>query len=160
MKTIPLTQGKVSLIDDEDHPALPQPKWMVAVASACDYAQRHGSGVTRICTHHEILRPYHKERIIFLDGPGLNLQRSNLTGGRTPFPNGADRDSRLIRLTREHSRLSMLLMANGISPRCYVTNSRSQYFPRHLRYQRGRARIRQAITKLFGDLATLNFARK
>ena len=133
MKTNPLTQPKVALIDDEDHPALPQPKWMVAVTSGRDYAQRHGSGVTRICMHHE-----------------------NLTGGRTPFPNGADRDSRLIPLTREHSRLLMLLMVNGyLAKMLRHINSRSQYFPRHLRYQRGRARIWQAIAKLFGDLATL-----
>jgi hypothetical protein len=106
MKTNPLTQPKVALIDDEDHPALPQAKWMVAVASGRDYAQRHGSAVTGICVHHE-----------------------NLTGGRTPFPNGADRDSRLIPLTREHSRLLMLLMVNVISQRCYVTLTRGRIFP-------------------------------
>jgi hypothetical protein len=45
MKTNPLTQPKVALIDDEDHPALQQPKWIEAVASGRDYAQRHGSEV-------------------------------------------------------------------------------------------------------------------
>ncbi len=109
MKTNPLTQPKVALIDDEDHPALPQPKWMVAVASGRDYAKRHDSGVTRICMHHE-----------------------NLTGGRTPFPNGADRDSRLIPLTREHSRLLMLLMVNVISQRCYVTLTRGRNISRDI----------------------------
>jgi hypothetical protein len=69
VKTIPLTRGKVALVDDEDYERLSKFKWFARKAKHGWYASRH------VNMHHEIVPA---KTVDHRDGDGLNNQRSNL----------------------------------------------------------------------------------
>ena len=81
MKTIPLTQGKVALVDDCDYEKLSQHKWHARKDLNTYYAQR------RICKdgkwilihmHREIIGTPDGMKTDHIDRDGLNNQRANL----------------------------------------------------------------------------------
>lgn len=86
MKTIPLTQGKVALVDDEDYEWLSRWKWSVKLKKYTCYAQRmvYKAELTKkvycIRMHREImgLKPGDKRQVDHIDDNGLNNQRHNL----------------------------------------------------------------------------------
>ena len=84
MKTIPLTQGKVALIDDEDYDFLNQWKWCAMQNYHIFYAT-HGiciaKGKWTMEQMHRLilgLQPGDNKQTDHRDGNGLNNQRSNL----------------------------------------------------------------------------------
>jgi HNH endonuclease len=83
MKTIPLTQGKVALVDDEDFNQLNQWKWHVSRDGsgkkfyALRYAYITGKRVT-VHMHRLIMNAKEKLEVDHIDGDGLNNQRNNL----------------------------------------------------------------------------------
>ena len=77
MKEIPLTQGEVALVDDEDYEWLNQWRWYVLKARHTFYAVRFDGGRTQ-SMHREIMcNPVGKE-VDHSDMDGLNNQRINL----------------------------------------------------------------------------------
>lgn len=77
MKTIPLTQGKFALVDDEDFDRLNRHKWCAVRRDNLWYARRHkDSG--GIFMHNEIAEPPKGLRWDHADGDGLNNKKSNL----------------------------------------------------------------------------------
>lgn len=88
MKTIPLTQGKVALVDDEDFEWLNQWKWHYRKGHPNrekGYAGRSiflGTGKRgTVLMHREILKVKKGQIPDHHDGDGLNNQRSNLRVG-------------------------------------------------------------------------------
>ncbi len=84
MVFIPLTQGKVTVVDDEDA-MLAQYTWGVAIHKRCNamYATRSvktSEGLRRLCyMHREILGVKNpKVAVDHIDGDGLNNRRCNL----------------------------------------------------------------------------------
>ncbi len=80
MKTVPLTQDKVALVDDEDFLRVSQYKWYAIKMSHLFYAHtnvRKADGKTTILSMHVLLLPDAK-RVDHQDGNGLNNQRHNL----------------------------------------------------------------------------------
>lgn len=81
MKTIPLTQGKVALVDDEDFEYLSQFKWAAHKTGPNLYADRYsainGHG-GRIQMHREIMCFPKGMEIDHIDHNGLNNQKNNL----------------------------------------------------------------------------------
>lgn len=79
---IPLTQGKVAIVDEEDYKWLSQHKWCAHKEHNGDwYAIRNiyeHDKQTTIYMHREILRPPEKMETDHKDGNGLNNQRHNL----------------------------------------------------------------------------------
>jgi hypothetical protein len=88
MREIPLTQGKVALVDDEDFEALPllALKWYARIPRGgleVWYAVRNLSGPKRgaLYMHAYIMGTVgcgHRITVDHIDGDGLNNQRSNL----------------------------------------------------------------------------------
>jgi len=78
MKEIPLTQGKVALVDDEDFEYLNASKWCAARNSRTFYAKRALLRTKTIFMHRVVLAPQKGMIIDHIDGNGLNNQRSNL----------------------------------------------------------------------------------
>ena len=83
MKKIPLTQGRVVLVDDADYEWLSQWKWRIMERCQLFYAIRstgskHNRGFELM--HRLILglQPNNKLQTDHIDGDGLNNQRSNL----------------------------------------------------------------------------------
>jgi len=74
MKTIELTQGYVTLVDDEDFEQLNQFNWHASVQRNNVYAVRNRN----IIMHREIMHPPKDKQIDHIDGRGLNNLRSNL----------------------------------------------------------------------------------
>ena len=82
MKEIPLTQGKVAIVDDEDFDFLNQWKWYAHKSRATFYATRNRRmddppGPCSI-TMHAVLLPTEDGLVDHFDGDGLNNQRVNL----------------------------------------------------------------------------------
>lgn len=82
-KTIPLSQGKVALVDDEDFEWLSQWKWTYSKHYSTGYAYRNPSStglVTRskVYMHRAILSPPQGREIDHINGDGLDNRRWNL----------------------------------------------------------------------------------
>jgi len=82
MRTIPLSQGKVALVNDEDYEYLSQWKWHAHHERLTWYALRNitrSDGTQRQIRMQNILMgPAQEERVDHIDGNGLDNQRSNL----------------------------------------------------------------------------------
>jgi len=79
MKTIPLTQDQVALVDDEDYERLNAYKWFAAKHGHAFYAARRGPNRRLVYAHHEILgKPRPGFEVDHVDGISLNNQRFNL----------------------------------------------------------------------------------
>jgi hypothetical protein len=82
MKEIKLTQGKVTLVDDEDYEYLNQWKWFAYNGKRTSYAGRHSKIINKkrriIHLHREIMHPSNILYIDHIDRNGLNNQKTNL----------------------------------------------------------------------------------
>lgn len=75
MKTIKLTQGKNSMVDDEDFEILSAFKWHAHRAGELWYADNRHVGMTM---HRYLMGPSKGIFVDHIDGNGLNNQKSNL----------------------------------------------------------------------------------
>lgn len=73
MKRIPLSKGKLAMVDDDDYDWLMQWKWYAHSAHGKWYARRH-EGRTKTYMHTQVSG---FKRVSLVDGDGLNNQRAN-----------------------------------------------------------------------------------
>jgi hypothetical protein len=78
MKTIPLTKGKVAIVDDEDFEALSAHKWYAIKGGTRFYAVRSSGKPTKIKMHRAIMQPRDGMDIDHISGDGLDNRRENL----------------------------------------------------------------------------------
>ena len=81
-KQIPLNDGQIAVIDDEDYDLVAQFEWRVAYRRKTRYAARWvgspgGTGTTELM-HRLIAQPSPDVQIDHIDGDGLNNTRGNL----------------------------------------------------------------------------------
>lgn len=82
MKTIPLTQGKVALVDDADYEWLMQWTWYAWFSGHRWYARRsNGHAGAKSYMHRVILNAQVGSKVDHRDHNGLNNQRWNLRAG-------------------------------------------------------------------------------
>jgi len=77
MKEIPLTQGKVALVDDGDYAELNKHKWCAHLRGRNWYVTRF-DGETQIHMHRVIKNAPDDKRVDHINGNGLDNQRYNL----------------------------------------------------------------------------------
>lgn len=77
MKTIPLTQGRFAIVDDETYDELSKCKWAFHKSGTKCYAMRYVKDKC-IYMHRHLLNPSSKELVDHIDGDGLNNQKANL----------------------------------------------------------------------------------
>lgn len=80
MKTIPLSQGQVALVDDDDFAKLSKVKWYLRSGRSL-YAARmiHADGKRKIVYMHRMLmKPMNKQVVDHRNGNGLDNRRENL----------------------------------------------------------------------------------
>jgi hypothetical protein len=108
MKEIPLSQGKVALVDDDIYDVIGHLKW---------YANfQHGTWYALTCLkkknvtmHHCVMGfPLNRMKIDHIDGNGLNNQKNNL---------------RIV--TNRNNTLNRKLHREGRLPGCYMTTRKS-----------------------------------
>lgn len=81
MKTIPLTHGFITVVDDSDYPSLAQFHWHLARGRRTNYAARGvrvNGKMKRIYLHRQLLGVSSEVHLDHQDGDGLNNQRTNL----------------------------------------------------------------------------------
>jgi hypothetical protein len=78
MKEIPLTQGKVALVDDGDYGLVIQHKWYAAELKRHWYAVRSGQNHRMIFLHREIMNASAGVQVDHINGNGLDCRRENL----------------------------------------------------------------------------------
>jgi hypothetical protein len=81
MKSIPLTQGKIALVDDEDFEYLNQFKWSARQGKSTWYAVRHDRSIPFrkfFYMHRQIMNAPKGMDVDHLDGDGLHNWRGNL----------------------------------------------------------------------------------
>lgn len=78
MKQIPLTQGKVAIVDDEDYEELIRRKWCAYKHGLTFYGKRRPQNGDAQYIHRAIMGNERGVEYDHIDGNGLNNQRSNL----------------------------------------------------------------------------------
>jgi hypothetical protein len=83
MQAIPLSQGQVALVDDQDHPVLSEFRWCYRAErdGRQGYAARHvnADGKRRLAyLHREVMQPPPGQEVIFLNHDRLDCRRANL----------------------------------------------------------------------------------
>lgn len=80
MMEIPLTQGKIAIIDDEDYNSVSKYNWQVRKSYNVWYALRSSHTPIRktIFLHRFLLHPKSNERCDHINGDGLDNRRINL----------------------------------------------------------------------------------
>ena len=77
MKQIPLTRGKVALVDDDDFEYINKYKWCVYICNGMPYAKRGKNKKTELM-HRVIMNPPSDMQIDHINGNGLDNRRINL----------------------------------------------------------------------------------
>lgn len=158
MKIIPLTQGKVALVDDEDYPRLSQYNWCYSESSG-GYALRNGQRINgkktkHILMHREILGTPDGLDTDHQDGNRLNNQKHNLRpatkvqnqGNRAKTQNRTSK-YKGVWFDRERDKFSSMIQVNG----------KRRFLGRFNSEIKAARAYDTAALKLFGEFAKLNF---
>jgi hypothetical protein len=83
MREIPLSQGRVAIVDDQDYPLLSEFRWCYRAErnGNLGYAVRHtrADGKDRLCyLHRQIMQPGEGQEVIFFNHDRLDCRRENL----------------------------------------------------------------------------------
>lgn len=155
MKIIPLSQGKVALVDDADYPTLSKFKWYAHKGTSTFYAWRNvtdSSGAqTKLVMHCEIIPD--EPRIDHRDGNGLNNQRENLRPASTR-QNGQNR-RKLAPASSKFKGVHRRLISGVWQARIKTSDRRLHlgYFKTEVDAARA---YNDAAKKHFGEFANLN----
>lgn len=111
---IPLTQGLVAQVDDEDYPLVVRHKWCAHKCDTKTYATTAVSG--RTVRMHQLILPGDHE-VDHIDGDGLNNRRSNLrpaTRQQNQVNSGA-RSGKYKGVSNQRGRWRARIKINGVS---------------------------------------------
>lgn len=153
MKTIPLTQGQVALVDDADYTAVSQFKWCFHKGYACRNIRKPG-GKWATQYLHQFLMPGVSE-IDHRDGNRLNDQRENIRP--------ATHQQNLQGFQRKKSGTTSRFRGVCWEKRrrkwmAYITVDWKHKFLGYFDFEEDAARARDvASIKYFGEFASLNF---
>lgn len=148
MKEIPLTQGKVALVDDEDYDYISQWKWCVTTGRA---VRNNG---TTVFMHRVIMKTPAGMEVDHIDGNSLNNQKSNL---RNCSHNNNQKNMRIS--YKKYKGITYVGNVSGYKARLYCNGERI-----HLGFfkteEEAALAYNEAAIKYFGEFANLNIIRK
>jgi len=154
MKEIKLTQGKVTLVDDEDYEYLNQWKWHTVRKRNIFYAERRLSKVHKqkiIIMHRVIMKTPSNLTVDHINHNGLDNRKINLR-------NCTNQQNLMNRLSRDNSNYLGVSYNNKGFIRARIGFNRYQF---HLGYFKNEIEAALAYDKkakiLFGEFANLNF---
>lgn len=156
MKEIPLTKGKVAIVDDTDYEQLMQYKWQASCYRGTWYARRGGlaalgqRGMT-FSMHREIMRPPAELEVDHKDGNGLNNTRGNLRIC-TPQENRFNQ-----RKHKGMSRFKGVVFNGGKWMARINVNRKTIYIGKYNTEEAAARAYDEAARKHFGEFARVNF---
>lgn len=151
MKEIPLTQGRVVIVDDEDYEGLARYKWHALRSRRTWYACRDTQGKTLYI--HRVILGAGVEQVDHIDGDGLNNQRANL---RLCTPSQNHTNAAKYRLSNASSRYrGVSRNGNGWRARCGGGNTQHYLGTFASEVEAARA-YNEAAKRLYGEFACLN----
>ena len=157
MKEIPLTQGKVALVDDEDYNELSKFKWHAHLCSGHWYAvrrARESHNLKTILMHRSIMNAPTGLMVDHKNGDGLDNQRSNMRLA-TNSQNAAN--SKKVGNTRSIYRGVTRIGKQVFWTASIKVNGDSMYLGR-FQYERDAAlAYDEKAFEVFGEFARLNF---
>lgn len=150
MREIPLTQGKVALVDDEDFEWLSQYKWHFTMGYV---AHRFGYRGPIVLMHRMILKPPRDMDIDHRDGDGLNNQKSNIRICTT--------QQNLRNTKKRHGTSSIYKGVNfhrqrGKWAACIHLDGKGIYLGLFVTEKEAALAYNKAASELFGEFAKLN----
>lgn len=158
MREIPLTQGKVALIDDEDYDRVSRFKWGAVESGGIFYATRTEQKAGRKTTtrmHRFILSANAGDAVDHRDGDGLNNQKANLRLAT------ALQNSRNQRRRADNRSGFKGVKANGTKWMARIRTKGDRIFIGNFSTKEDAARAYDAVARvLFGEFARLNFPRE
>jgi len=78
MKQIPLSQGKVAIVDDEDYETLSRHKWHCGSKGYAVRKERRGLREVHVWMHREIMQPANDMQVDHVNGEKADNRRCNL----------------------------------------------------------------------------------
>jgi len=154
IRFIPLTQGKVTIVDAEDYKRLSKDKWYAANTGGKFYACRSIKQRT-ISMHREIMGEPKGMFVDHIDGNGLNNRRSNLRVC-TPAQNVQNR--RCMGGSSGYKGVSFIKRDNKW--KAEITLNRRRIHIGHFADEISAAKAYdRKAAELFGEFAYLNFAK-
>jgi hypothetical protein len=157
MKTIPLTQGKVAIVDDEDYEELNKYKWHADDSTGLWYAKRN-VGIegkrTTIKMHRQLMGFPEGKEIDHINHDGLDNRRENLR----VCTHGQNQRNHLRRKDNTSGLIGVSWHTIAKKWRAYIQKDKTLI---HIGYfndktEAGHAFDNKAI-ELFGEFAALNF---
>ena len=152
MREIPLTQGKIALIDDEDYELISQYKWCAhQTFSGHWYAKAKGG---KISMHRLLMGAKKGEQIDHVDGKGLDNRRANLRFATQMQNNGnmkkqTGTSSQYKGVAWDKSRSKWIV---------HIHRGNKQFFLGRFENEEDAARVYDAAAKeYFGEFAYTNF---
>lgn len=156
MKEIPLTQGQVALVDDDDYDYLVQWKWYALKDKATYYARRaveKGDGTQIAIIMHRLIMDTPKDmEVDHIDHNGLNNQKSNLRNC-TKQQNSRNKQSHGY---SKYIGISLNKVTNKFQARIIV-NGKSIALGCYLKEDEAARAYDNAAKIYFGEFANLNF---
>ncbi len=160
MKTIPLTQGKVAIVDDEDYEWLNQRKWYAKKGVSTWYAMRNEyskNGHKSIRMHQQILTPEIGMEVDHIDHNGLNNQRNNIRIAT----NAENRHNQKLQKRTISGFKGVTWHVGDSKWRARITIDKQEKFLGNFNSQTNAAiAYDNAAKRLFGEFACLNFTRE
>ena len=151
MKTIPLTQGKVAIVDDEDYERLNQFKWYAVKSDSTFYAQRHAWRENKriiIRMHREVINPPAGFFCDHKNGNGVDNRRHNLrivTNAQNQMNKGTYKTST--------TGAKGVIVDHGKYKASIKLNGRSRHLGMFKTVEEASAAYQKAAKELFGEYA-------
>jgi hypothetical protein len=159
MREIPLTQGYVALVDDEDFERFGHLKWCVAIGmnGHVQHAKRRISKVPNVCVtlHREIMQAAPHEVVDHKNGNPLDCRRENLRR-TTQHRNTQNKGLHHNKQTSKYKGVSKTQQGNY---RARIYAGHEIWLGRFDNEEDAARAYDEAARKHFGEFAALNFPR-
>lgn len=160
MKQIPLNQGYVALVDDEDYEELAKYTWHAVVGRRTVYAYRFGprkEGRKHIPMHRSLLNAPADMDVDHIDGNGLNNTRANIRLATTSQNNG--NRAKTVRKTYSRFKGVTWYKRENRWVAQIVTNNKRRYLGIFTNEEDAARAYDKAALEQWGEFAKLNFPR-